>query len=183
MEKAAERGQGIIPGVELGGEFPVKDMATGEGGILQVCMEGVGLLFADSKVSEPRWRASRSRRAYTEHAFNHRGRPYCRRTGHYYRRVIFHLRRSVDDRYWFFLFFCSIRSFIPIPPPPVFFRYVRDPKPTPSSPRSFNVAPFRTVHRARSVEIRRGNSERPASLIPRAGRASELDFHVGRPAR
>lgn len=51
MEKAAERGQGIIPGVELGGEFPVKDMATGEGGILQVCMEGVGLLFADSKVS------------------------------------------------------------------------------------------------------------------------------------
>ncbi|VVC41070.1 Hypothetical protein CINCED_3A012715 [Cinara cedri] len=49
MEKAAERGQGIIPGVELGGEFPVKDMATGEGGILQVCMEGVGLLFADSK--------------------------------------------------------------------------------------------------------------------------------------
>lgn len=52
MEKAAERGQGIIPGVELGGEFPVKDMATGEGGILQVCMEGVGLLFADSKVSD-----------------------------------------------------------------------------------------------------------------------------------
>ncbi|XP_050426755.1 MAP kinase-activating death domain protein isoform X2 [Adelges cooleyi] len=49
MEKAAERGQGIISGVELGGEFPVKDMATGEGGILQVCMEGVGLLFSDSK--------------------------------------------------------------------------------------------------------------------------------------
>lgn len=36
---------------ELGGEFPVLDMKSGEGGILQVCMEGVGLLFATSKVS------------------------------------------------------------------------------------------------------------------------------------
>lgn len=36
---------------ELGGEFPVQDMKTGEGGLLQVCMEGVGLLFANSKVS------------------------------------------------------------------------------------------------------------------------------------
>lgn len=36
---------------ELGGEFPVSDMATGEGGLLQVCLEGVGLLFANSKVS------------------------------------------------------------------------------------------------------------------------------------
>lgn len=35
---------------ELGGEFPVNDMATGEGGLLQVCLEGVGLLFANSKV-------------------------------------------------------------------------------------------------------------------------------------
>lgn len=35
---------------ELGGEFPVQDMKTGEGGLLQVCMEGVGLLFANSKV-------------------------------------------------------------------------------------------------------------------------------------
>lgn len=26
-------------------------MKTGEGGLLQVCMEGVGLLFANSKVS------------------------------------------------------------------------------------------------------------------------------------
>lgn len=39
---------------ELGGEFPVQDMATGEGGLLQVCLEGVGLLFANSKVSEPK---------------------------------------------------------------------------------------------------------------------------------
>ena len=36
---------------ELGGEFPVQDMNTGEGGLLQVCLEGVGLLFANSKVS------------------------------------------------------------------------------------------------------------------------------------
>lgn len=35
---------------ELGGEFPVQDMITGEGGLLQVCLEGVGLLFATSKV-------------------------------------------------------------------------------------------------------------------------------------
>lgn len=36
---------------ELGGEFPVQDMNTGEGGLLQVCLEGVGLLFSNSKVS------------------------------------------------------------------------------------------------------------------------------------
>lgn len=36
---------------ELGGEFPVQDMTTGEGGLLQVCLEGVGLLFATSKVT------------------------------------------------------------------------------------------------------------------------------------
>lgn len=41
-----------IAGTELGGEFPVQDMKTGEGGLLQVCMEGVGLLFANSKVRE-----------------------------------------------------------------------------------------------------------------------------------
>lgn len=27
-------------------------MTTGEGGLLQVCLEGVGLLFANSKVSQ-----------------------------------------------------------------------------------------------------------------------------------
>lgn len=45
-----ERGgrAGVAP--ELGGEFPVQDMSSGEGGLLQVCMEGVGLLFANSKV-------------------------------------------------------------------------------------------------------------------------------------
>lgn len=28
----------------------LQDMTTGEGGLLQVCLEGVGLLFANSKV-------------------------------------------------------------------------------------------------------------------------------------
>nr|CAD7195325.1 unnamed protein product [Timema douglasi] len=50
MERAAVRGTGALSGVELGGEFPVQDMKTGEGGLLQVCMEGVGLLFANSKL-------------------------------------------------------------------------------------------------------------------------------------
>lgn len=49
MERAAARGQGALQGIELGGEFPIQDMASGEGGLLQVCMEGVGLLFANSK--------------------------------------------------------------------------------------------------------------------------------------
>ncbi|XP_012287241.1 MAP kinase-activating death domain protein isoform X2 [Orussus abietinus] len=49
MEKAAARGRGANTEVELGGEFPVQDLETGEGGLLQVCMEGVGLLFANSK--------------------------------------------------------------------------------------------------------------------------------------
>ncbi|KAI1309467.1 MAP kinase-activating death domain protein [Halotydeus destructor] len=49
MERAAARGAGALPGTELGGEFPVQDMKSGEGGLLQVCMEGVGLLFANSK--------------------------------------------------------------------------------------------------------------------------------------
>ena len=38
-------------GCELGGEFAVEDQATGEGGLLQVCMEGVGLVFANNKAS------------------------------------------------------------------------------------------------------------------------------------
>ncbi|CAN8027025.1 unnamed protein product [Ixodes persulcatus] len=49
MERAAARGKVVTSGTELGGEFPVLDMTTREGGILQVCMEGVGLLFANSK--------------------------------------------------------------------------------------------------------------------------------------
>ncbi|XP_046450637.1 MAP kinase-activating death domain protein-like isoform X2 [Daphnia pulex] len=49
MERAAARGAGALPGMELGGEFPIQDLRTGEGGLLQVCIEGVGLLFANSK--------------------------------------------------------------------------------------------------------------------------------------
>uniref|UniRef100_A0A0A9Y2W5 MAP kinase-activating death domain protein n=1 Tax=Lygus hesperus TaxID=30085 RepID=A0A0A9Y2W5_LYGHE len=43
------RGNGDLKGMEPGGEFPVEDLASGEGGLLHVCMEGVGLLFANSK--------------------------------------------------------------------------------------------------------------------------------------
>ena len=50
MERAAARRTDGALGMELGGEFPVEDLNTGEGGLLQVCMEGVGLLFANSKV-------------------------------------------------------------------------------------------------------------------------------------
>lgn len=39
-----------IAGPELGGEFPVQDLKSGQGGLLQVCMEGIGLLLANSKV-------------------------------------------------------------------------------------------------------------------------------------
>lgn len=48
MDRGGTLGNGTGP--ELGGEFPVQDMMTGEGGLLQVCLEGVGLLFVNSKV-------------------------------------------------------------------------------------------------------------------------------------
>lgn len=50
MEKAASKTNGKVPGLELDSEFPVQDMRTGQGGLLQVCMEGIGLLFANSKL-------------------------------------------------------------------------------------------------------------------------------------
>ncbi|KAH0807559.1 hypothetical protein GEV33_015230 [Tenebrio molitor] len=49
IKEAMERGGVAGSAPELGGEFPIQDMSTGEGGLLQVCMEGVGLLFANSK--------------------------------------------------------------------------------------------------------------------------------------
>ncbi|GAV00192.1 hypothetical protein RvY_11076 [Ramazzottius varieornatus] len=49
MERAASRGKQPMPGADLGGDFPIQDMRTGEGGLLQVTMDGVGLLFANSK--------------------------------------------------------------------------------------------------------------------------------------
>ncbi|XP_029064639.1 MAP kinase-activating death domain protein isoform X19 [Monodon monoceros] len=45
MERAAARQQSVRPGPELGGEFPVQDMKTGEGGLLQVTLEGINLKF------------------------------------------------------------------------------------------------------------------------------------------
>ena len=37
-------------GLKLESEFPVQDLRSGQGGLLQVCMEGIGLLFANTKV-------------------------------------------------------------------------------------------------------------------------------------
>ncbi|XP_049747073.1 MAP kinase-activating death domain protein isoform X3 [Elephas maximus indicus] len=50
MERAAARQQSIKPGPELGGEFPVQDMKTGEGGLLQVTLEGINLKFVHNQV-------------------------------------------------------------------------------------------------------------------------------------
>ncbi|XP_043219578.1 MAP kinase-activating death domain protein-like isoform X3 [Amphibalanus amphitrite] len=66
MERAAARGAGVTPGLELGGEFPVQDLKTGEGGLLQVCMEGVGLLFATSKDFEFFVRLDHIRKCFTQ---------------------------------------------------------------------------------------------------------------------
>ncbi|XP_072941897.1 MAP kinase-activating death domain protein [Epargyreus clarus] len=49
IKEAMERSGRRQDAAELGGEFPVQDCATGEGGLIQVCMEGVGLLFHHSK--------------------------------------------------------------------------------------------------------------------------------------
>lgn len=40
-----------LVGQELGGEFPIRDVNTGEGGILQVCLEGICLIFENDKVN------------------------------------------------------------------------------------------------------------------------------------
>lgn len=51
MERAAARGKVPIAGKgDLGGEFPVHDAASNEGGLLQVRIDGVALLFADRQV-------------------------------------------------------------------------------------------------------------------------------------
>uniref|UniRef100_A0AAR2KV71 MAP kinase-activating death domain protein n=1 Tax=Pygocentrus nattereri TaxID=42514 RepID=A0AAR2KV71_PYGNA len=43
-------GHFLCVGPELGGEFPVQDMKTGEGGLLQVTLEGINLKFMHSQV-------------------------------------------------------------------------------------------------------------------------------------
>ncbi|XP_076970723.1 MAP kinase-activating death domain protein isoform X2 [Tamandua tetradactyla] len=50
MERAAARQHRVKPGPELGGEFPVQDMKTGEGGLLQVTLEGINLKFMHNQV-------------------------------------------------------------------------------------------------------------------------------------
>ncbi|XP_048518295.1 MAP kinase-activating death domain protein isoform X6 [Dendroctonus ponderosae] len=67
LKEAIERSGAVHSVPELGGEFPVQDVATGEGGLLQVCMEGVGLLFANSKDFEFFVRISHIRKCYTQH--------------------------------------------------------------------------------------------------------------------
>ena len=44
------RMRGLCAGLKLESEFPVQDLKSGQGGLLQVCMEGIGLLFANTKV-------------------------------------------------------------------------------------------------------------------------------------
>uniref|UniRef100_A0A672JEV6 MAP kinase-activating death domain protein n=1 Tax=Salarias fasciatus TaxID=181472 RepID=A0A672JEV6_SALFA len=58
MERAAARQQSIKPGPELGGEFPVQDMKTGEGGLLQVTLEGINLKFMHTVFIRMKWHAS-----------------------------------------------------------------------------------------------------------------------------
>uniref|UniRef100_A0A915DLY0 MAP kinase-activating death domain-containing protein n=1 Tax=Ditylenchus dipsaci TaxID=166011 RepID=A0A915DLY0_9BILA len=47
MERAASRGKVNIAGRDLGGEFPVHDIERNEGGLLQVRIDGIALLFAN----------------------------------------------------------------------------------------------------------------------------------------
>ncbi|CAF2650409.1 unnamed protein product [Rotaria sp. Silwood2] len=49
MERAASRMKGSLPDQQVGGEFPIKNVNTGEGGLLQVCLEGICLTFENNK--------------------------------------------------------------------------------------------------------------------------------------
>ncbi|EDO49267.1 predicted protein [Nematostella vectensis] len=50
MQRAAERLRGPNTGPQLGGEFLVEDISSGEEGKLQVTLEGIGLKFATRRV-------------------------------------------------------------------------------------------------------------------------------------
>lgn len=50
MERAAIRGKVTLSGRDLGGEFPVQDMESKQGGLLQVRIDGITLLFEDRQV-------------------------------------------------------------------------------------------------------------------------------------
>ncbi|VDN42580.1 unnamed protein product [Gongylonema pulchrum] len=47
MERAAARGKVVLSGRDLGGEFPIQEMESNQGGLLQVRIDGVALLFED----------------------------------------------------------------------------------------------------------------------------------------
>ncbi|EPB80004.1 DENN domain protein [Ancylostoma ceylanicum] len=49
MERAAARGRVSVEGRALGGEFPVHDTETNQGGLLQVRCDGVAIIFANSQ--------------------------------------------------------------------------------------------------------------------------------------
>ncbi|XP_038111583.1 MAP kinase-activating death domain protein isoform X3 [Culex quinquefasciatus] len=66
IKEAMERGGCTGQGPELGGEFPVQDLNTGEGGLMQICLEGVGLLFANSKDFEFFIRLEHIRKCFTQ---------------------------------------------------------------------------------------------------------------------
>lgn len=51
MEQAAARGRVTMTSRNLGGEFPVHDIETNEGGLLQVRIDGIRLLFANRQAS------------------------------------------------------------------------------------------------------------------------------------
>ncbi|CAB3400657.1 unnamed protein product [Caenorhabditis bovis] len=50
MERAAARGKVSVEGRALGGEFPIHDTETNQGGLLQVRCDGVAVIFANSKI-------------------------------------------------------------------------------------------------------------------------------------
>ncbi|CAL2052823.1 unnamed protein product [Caenorhabditis brenneri] len=50
MERAAARGKVNVEGRALGGEFPVHDTETNQGGLLQVRCDGVAVIFAHSQI-------------------------------------------------------------------------------------------------------------------------------------
>ncbi|XP_073964964.1 rab3 GDP-GTP exchange factor [Choristoneura fumiferana] len=66
IKEAMEKSGRKQDAAELGGEFPIQDCASGEGGLIQVCMEGVGLLFQHSKDFEFFVRLDHIRKCFTQ---------------------------------------------------------------------------------------------------------------------
>ena len=55
MERAAAAGAGgVTPGMELGGEFPVQDIRSGEGGLLQVIAKDEQFFVRDRRKGKER---------------------------------------------------------------------------------------------------------------------------------